>query len=129
MDLFVYGTLRRSVGHPMHAPLRDAARLVGQARVAGVLYRVSSYPGLVLDGGAGWVHGELYELRDLAVLAQLDAYEGAAPDDPEPREFERVRAVVQLEGGGERAAWIYVYAWPTTGLEIIASGHFVQPGG
>lgn len=124
MHLFVYGTLRRSAAHPMHVPLREAARLVGHARVRGVLYRVASYPGLVLEAGGGWVMGELYQLRDLAVLEPLDAYEGAAPHDPEPREFERVRAVAHRLDGGEQEAWVYAYRWPTAGLEIIASGDF-----
>lgn len=129
MHLFVYGTLRRSVAHPMHAPLRETASPLGDARVRGVLYRVASYPGLVLDGGAGWVLGELYYLRDPDVLVQLDAYEGAGPDDPEPREFRRVRARAErLEGleGHEHEVWLYEYGWPTEGMEIIGSGDFLR---
>ena len=124
MHLFVYGTLRRSVAHPMHARLGEAARLVGEARVGGVLYRGGSYPGLVLGEGGGWVLGALYALRDLGVLAQLDADEGATPHDPEPRECERVRTVVQRLDGRELEAWVYTYGWPTAGLEIIVSGIF-----
>lgn len=124
MHLFVYGTLRRSIAHPMHARLEEAACLVGEARVGGVLYRAGSYPGLVLGVGVGWVWGELYALRDLGVLAQLDAYEGATPHDPEPREFERVRTAVQQLDGRETEAWVYTYGWPTAGLEIIVSGSF-----
>jgi gamma-glutamylcyclotransferase (GGCT)/AIG2-like uncharacterized protein YtfP len=130
MHLFVYGTLRRSIAHPMHALLGGTASSLGDARVRGVLYRVASYPGLVLDGGAGWVLGELYSLRDPDVLAQLDAYEGAGPDDSEPREFRRVRTVVEGlggQGGREHEAWLYEYGWPVAGLEIIASGDFLRP--
>src|SRR4029078_4068253 len=68
VNLFVYGTLRRSAAHPMHALLRETASLLGDARVRGVLYRVAEYPGLVLDAGAGWVLGELYRLGDPGVL-------------------------------------------------------------
>lgn len=133
MVLFVYGTLRRSAGHPMHALLRETASPLGPARVRGVLVRVASYPGLVLDGRAGWVQGELYRLRDPAVLEPLDAYEGAGPLDPEPREYRRVRARVQRQGGRvderEQEAWVYEYARPIAGLPIIASGDFLRPEG
>ena len=126
MNLFVYGTLRRSVAHPMHALLRETASPLGDARVRGVLYRVAAYPGIVLDAGAGWVWGELYCLREPGVLEQLDAYEGAGPQDPEPREYRRIRALVERLDGEELEAWIYEYGWPTTGIPIIASGNFLR---
>lgn len=129
MVLFVYGTLRRSAGHPMHTVLRENASLLGPARVRGVLVVVGSYPGLVLDAGAGWVHGELYRLRDPVVLVPLDDYEGAGPLDPEPREYRRVRATVQPLEGGEQEAWVYEYARPIDGLPIIASGDFLRREG
>lgn len=126
MNLFVYGTLRRSAAHPMHALLRESASLLGDARVRGVLHRVAAYPGLVLDPAAGWVHGELYRVRALDVLARLDEYEGAGPLDPEPHEYRRIRTVVQQTDGQEHEAWVYVYAWPTAGFPIIASGDFLR---
>lgn len=127
--LFVYGTLRRSAAHPMHALLRETASPLGDARVRGVLHRVAHYPGLVLDGGAGWVRGELYALRDPDVLVRLDAYEGAGPHDPEPREYRRIRTVVQHDEGHDVDAWLYEYGWPTAGLPIIASGDFLRQDG
>lgn len=126
VNLFVYGTLRRSAAHPMHALLRETASLLGDARVRGVLYRVAAYPGLVLDSAAGWVQGELYRVRSLDVLARLDDYEGAGPLDPEPHEYRRIRTVVQQRSGPEQEAWLYEYAWPTAGFPIIASGDFLQ---
>ena len=128
MKLFVYGTLRRSAAHPMHAVLRESASPLGQARVRGVLYRVTaSYPGLVLVDDAGWVRGELYRPRNSSALARLDAYEGAGPLDPEPREYRRIRTLVWCAEGGEHEAWVYEYGWPTAGLPIIASGDFLRP--
>jgi len=127
VNLFVYGTLLRSAAHPMHALLRETASPLGDARVRGVLYRVAAYPGIVLDAGSGWVSGELYHLRDPGVLERLDAYEGAGPQDPEPREYRRIRALVQRLDGEELEAWIYEYGWPTAGLPIIASGSFLPP--
>jgi gamma-glutamylcyclotransferase (GGCT)/AIG2-like uncharacterized protein YtfP len=126
MVLFVYGTLRRAAGHPMHTVLRENASLFGPARVRGVLVAVASYPGLVLDDGAGWVLGELYRLRDPTVLLPLDTYEGAAPLDPNP-EYRRVRTTVLRLDGSAQAAWVYEYARPIDGLPIIASGDFLQP--
>jgi gamma-glutamylcyclotransferase (GGCT)/AIG2-like uncharacterized protein YtfP len=127
VNLFVYGTLRRSAAHPMHALLRETASSLGDARVRGVLYRVAAYPGLVLDAEAGWVQGELYRLRDPGVLERLDAYEGVGPLDPEPREYRRIRATVQCLDGEEHEAWVYEYGWDPAGLEIIASGDFLRP--
>lgn len=126
MNLFVYGTLRRSPAHPKHALLRETATPLGDARVRGLLYRVAAYPGLVLDATAGWVLGELYRLRDLDVLARLDAYEGAGPHDSEPREYRRIRTVVRCPDGQDVEAWVYEYAWPTAGLPIIATGDFLR---
>ncbi len=126
MHLFVYGTLRRAAGHPMHRSLCAFASLVGEARVRGRLYRIDHYPGLVLDDAAGWVRGELYRLRDLHGLDALDEYEGAGPHDPEPREYRRVQRSVQLLEGGERNAWIYEYRWPTQGRPAIGSGDFLH---
>jgi gamma-glutamylcyclotransferase (GGCT)/AIG2-like uncharacterized protein YtfP len=129
VHLFVYGTLRRSAAHPMHGLLRESASLLGDARVRGVLYRVGAYPGLVLDAAAGWVQGELYRLNDAGVLERLDAYEGAGPLDPEPREYRRIRALVQCLDGEEHEAWVYEYGLETVGLTIIASGDFLRPDG
>lgn len=125
MHLFVYGTLRRSAAHPMHEVLRANASLVGPARARGVLYRVGCYPGMVLDDMAGWVTGELYYLHNVEVLASLDDYEGAGPDDPEPREFRRIEALVEPSGADPRRAWLYVYGWSTKGLAVIGSGDYL----
>ena len=127
VNLFVYGTLRRSAAHPMHALLCETASPLGDAQVRGVLYRVAAYPGLVLDAGAGWVRGELYRLREPGVLERLDVYEGVGPQDPEPHEYRRIRAVVQCLDGEEHEAWVYEYGGDTAGLAIIASGDFMRP--
>lgn len=126
MHLFVYGTLRRDVGHPMHGPLRESAQLVGSARARGILYSIDEqYPGLVLDAAAGWVVGELYRLRDLGVLVPLDEYEGTGEPDPE---FRRVRGSVRSGDGSDREAWIYEYAGSVRGRSVIASGDYLRRG-
>ena len=44
--LFVYGTLRRAVMHPMHATLSRAAEFAGAAMLPGRLYDLGEYPGV-----------------------------------------------------------------------------------
>lgn len=106
--LFAYGTLQE-------ARQRDAVlggaptRVVGRGSVAGTLYDLGEFPGLVA-GGAARVPGTLIELPDETVLPLLDAYEGIADGL-----YRRVRATVQLDSGAEVAAWLYVYLRPVAG--------------
>lgn len=118
--LFVYGTLRSGSGHPMHEVLAAAAEKVGAATVAGRLYRIDWYPGLVTDADAGEVHGDLWRLRDRAVLHTLDDYEGD--------EYER-RTVEVVATAGERiAAFAYVFTAAVEDLVLIASGDWLAQG-
>lgn len=105
--LFVYGSLRRSAGHPMGELLSASAVLEGDAVVRGRLYVVDWYPGLVLDEAGDLVHGELWRLVDASVLARLDEYEGCGKSDPQPHEFRRVCATVERLHGGDATAWVY----------------------
>jgi gamma-glutamylcyclotransferase (GGCT)/AIG2-like uncharacterized protein YtfP len=106
--LFVYGTLMRASGHPMHAELARAGTFVGRAAIRGELVDLGAYPGLVLER-AGEACGELWALHDANALAMLDAYEGIVDDDEAPDRYERVRAEVRLDDGSVYQAW--VYAW------------------
>jgi len=125
--LFVYGTLMRRFGHPMHAALARAAEFVGEASVQGRLHDLGRYPGLVLSGQPGdTVFGELYRLNDAAVLGVLDDYEGCGPGDPEPHDYARRRVSVGADGGTTEA-WVYVYVGPVDGLRRIASGRYAPP--
>lgn len=45
--LFVYGTLRATFDGPMAVWLRRSATPVGPATIAGTLYDIEGYPGLV----------------------------------------------------------------------------------
>ncbi len=131
--LFVYGTLRRAAGHPMHRALLREAEFVGLAGLPGRLYDLGSYPGAVPDAAArGRIAGELYRLpRPQAVLPPLDRYEGCtAPGDqtvPAPsEEYRRVVCRVLREDGGSTAAWVYVYNQPCGGLVPIESGDYLN---
>jgi gamma-glutamylcyclotransferase (GGCT)/AIG2-like uncharacterized protein YtfP len=106
--LFVYGTLRSDSGHAMHDVLAAGATLVGRGVVAGELVDLGEYPGLVLER-AGEVAGEVWELREPALLARLDAYEGIGPDAEVAEAYERTHVRVRLDDGDTIDAW--VYAW------------------
>lgn len=75
--VFVYGTLRRGevndINHQLPAP-----QFIGDSSVAGSLYPLGWYPGLVL-GGPGRVVGEVYAVSpDLET--RLDEIEGLLPE-------------------------------------------------
>jgi gamma-glutamylcyclotransferase (GGCT)/AIG2-like uncharacterized protein YtfP len=45
--LFVYGTLRKEMNHPMYRALSRSAEWVGEANLQGRLYDLGKYPGAV----------------------------------------------------------------------------------
>lgn len=131
--VFVYGTLRRggSNAHRM-----DGAGFVGEARVRGRLYRISWYPGLVLDPTAGWVDGEIWEVT-AEQLRALDEFEGLPEGEREGVEYRRVAASVvpaDREGvwnewrGRGTAAWVWEWKGPTDERHRISNGDWLQPG-
>ncbi|MGN6649486.1 gamma-glutamylcyclotransferase family protein [Trinickia sp.] len=77
--VFVYGTLRageiNDIGLAAARHGISAPRLVGHAAVAGRLYDLGDYPGLVRDDAAGLVRGDVYEI-DEALVPVLDKIEG-----------------------------------------------------
>lgn len=92
--VFVYGTLRRH-GRNDIARYRPSPVFVGEARIAGTLYDLGAYPGIVL-GGAGRVKGEIYRV-DRAVEAALDLLEEVAEDDSGEYIKRRVRVAVSAQ--------------------------------
>lgn len=153
--LFVYGTLRRGVGHPMHKLLSAGAEALGVATYAGRLFDLGPYPGVVPDPTGHWrVTGELYRLHQPeSLLGALDEYEGCAPHSPQPHQYRRVLQPVRLaispDGRAEHPevramcpdgesvqAWVYIYNAPLdflldarrSGARQIESGDYL-PGG
>lgn len=118
--VFVYGTLRRGGSNDWRM---SGASWIGPAEVAGRLYRVDWYPGLVPDPLAGPVTGELHEV-DAAMLAALDDYEGP--------EYRRVRARVALRGavGGDTCeAWLWEWLGDIDETRRLATGDWLAEGG
>lgn len=119
-----YGTLR--AGHKAHARLnlRTALAYVGKCELEGTLYDLGRYPGFV--PGAGRAEGEVYRIRDHALLARLDAFEGYVTRKPERSRF--LRRIVRVSrsrafGSAVRVpAWIYVWNGTTAGRHEVPGG-------
>jgi gamma-glutamylcyclotransferase (GGCT)/AIG2-like uncharacterized protein YtfP len=126
--LFVYGTLRQQVAHPLHTFLVYSADFIGLGYVQAKLYVVEHYPGAVLtDDPTSRVLGEVYLLRrPEKVLNKLDAYEGCTRDYPQPHEYKRKKVSVKLENGPNITAWMYEYNLPTKNLKLIPSGDYLD---
>src|SRR5882724_5849549 len=126
--LFVYGTLMRGFDHPMAQLLARSADFIGEARCRGRLYLIKHYPGLVLSEAAGdVVFGELYRLRQPAeLLREFDMYEACGEGFAEPTEYVRQMLTVTRDDGAASEAWTYIYNWPVTNLQHIASGRFME---
>jgi len=126
-NLFVYGSLLARAGHPMGERLAREARSIGEACVAGRLYRVSWYPGLV-EGtkSSERVHGEVYALDDPArSLLWLDAYEGVAEGGNGSADYARAERTARLARGGEVRVWVYVYRGDVSDLTIVPGGRWL----
>ncbi len=107
--LFVYGTLRRGAHrggkvNPFAVRLENEAAWLGEARAPGRLYQVNpDYPGMAWpESDAEWVKGEVWGFSDPELWRALDDYEG--------EEYQRVTCTVTMADGGQRAAWVYLYA-------------------
>jgi len=115
--LFVYGTLKRGFSNPWSRRLWSHARFAGEASLPGRLYDLGPFPAFVEDASSGTlVHGEVAELSDPGLLAQLDHYEGA--------QYARLLRRVRMHGGGEREAWVYVWHAPLANARFIPGGRW-----
>lgn len=125
--LFVYGTLRQGIGHPMHQQLAAHANFVAMARYQARLYQLSYYPGAVPSANiVDQVVGELYQLvQPKLILPVLDEYEECGEGFAKPQEYRRELQQVTLENGGSVSAWVYIYNRNTSGLQQIQSGDFL----
>lgn len=109
--LFAYGTLREARQRAL--VLRGTpSRALGTGTVAGALYDLGRYPGLL--PGTDPVPGTIIELGDEGALARLDEFEGVAEGL-----YIRQRTTVRLDGGGAVETWVYRYAQPVIGRRRI----------
>ncbi len=128
-QLFVYGTLRSDPSHEMFHILARHAKFLGEARVAGRLFDLGEYPGMVLQPSDSYVKGELYDIQTdhwNEVIEQLDRYEGCTDSDPQPHEYCREVVQAKLTNGRTIKAWAYVLNRPVAGLSEITSGDYLS---
>lgn len=123
--VFVYGTLRRGASNHFRM---DGAEFVAAASARGRLYRIDWFPGLLLDGAAGVIRGEVFAVgADL--LAELDRFEGVSADENQGGEYRRVRTPVTTESGKTLAAWVWEWLGPVDESMRVNSGDWLlEPG-
>lgn len=124
--LFVYGTLRRVSGHPMHQLLRRHARFIGTATIGGRLYDLGPYPGVVESADeCDQVQGEVYRLAAIdRVLRELDRYEGYDEAAPLGSLFIRRTASARLTDNARCPVWVYFFNRPLGAARRIVSGDY-----
>jgi len=106
MDMvFVYGTLMKGYGN--HRNYLSHSEFLGAGEITGyALYAVSSFPGIVPQGGAK-VKGEVYNV-DQDTLKRLDCLEGEGSL--------YLRKQVEILMNGQRVqAWTYIWNHETRG--------------
>jgi gamma-glutamylcyclotransferase (GGCT)/AIG2-like uncharacterized protein YtfP len=106
--VFVYGTLRRRGSNAFRM---KGARFVGQGYVAGKLYTVSWYPGLVLERTGSIVTGEVFRVGPEQLHA-LDEFEGLAAGEMEGSEYQRLKVECVIESATmDDTVLVWAYEW------------------
>lgn len=119
--VFVYGTLRRGEVNDINT-LTPAPTFIGPARLAGTLYPMGWYPGLVL-GGEQQVVGEVYAVLP-ALEDRLDEIEGLLPEPS--GEYAKREVTVESERGPLQC-FVYEIAAPLVAhLEPLPDGDWLQ---
>ncbi|MEJ7688367.1 MAG: gamma-glutamylcyclotransferase family protein [Variovorax sp.] len=115
--VFVYGTLRKGERNDITRYL-PMPRHVADGHIAGTLYDLGSYPGVVL-GGPGRVAGEIYAIAS-NVEAQLDLLEEVQPDGS----GEYIKREVAVTVGDDRLACLVYEIHPgrIEGRTVVAGG-------
>jgi gamma-glutamylcyclotransferase (GGCT)/AIG2-like uncharacterized protein YtfP len=127
--VFVYGTLRRGDDNDI-TRLHPPPRHVGNAVIAGTMYHLGAYPGVILaqpgagrDGAtAGGIMGEVYAIEP-ALEAKLDEIEMIYPQQRD----EYFKRHIEVTVGGQRVDCIVYEINPAyvLGRPVIVSGDWV----
>jgi gamma-glutamylcyclotransferase (GGCT)/AIG2-like uncharacterized protein YtfP len=124
--LFIYGTLLPAFDNPMSKWLQRNSEPISEGYMAGLLYKVSDYPGAVyIHNGVTKVFGLILKMEDSKeVLTQLDIYENVNIENPQHGEY--IRRLVMINGldGLRRKCWVYLFNNDVINLEIIKSGDY-----
>ncbi len=120
--VFVYGTLRRGGSNDI-VRRHPEARYVAAADIAGTLYHLGAYPGVVLlaatDGASPRVKGEIYRITP-RIESALDMLEEVAEDGS----GEYVKRQVDVETGATTLRCLVYEIHPSriAGRNVVASG-------
>lgn len=126
--VFVYGTLRRGDVRDI-TRLRPAPQFVGLASVAGVLYDLGPYPGVLL-GGPARVTGEVYAIS-AELERQLDVIEEVWPQQTGEYRKQAVRVRLDqpqaLSGAVELDCLVYeINPARAVGQSVITGGDWLD---
>lgn len=133
--VFVYGTLRRGDDNDI-TRFTPAPTWVGPASIAGRMYHLGAYPGVVLAAGAsggaqgqsvGQVVGEVYAIS-ASVERQLDALEEVYPQEKGSQSGEYFKREIDVDVHGQRLRCIVyeINADRIKGCRVILSGDWVK---
>lgn len=124
--LFCYGTLLRDTAPQSVAALCRRLPRLAAASVAGALYDLGSYPGLVLAGAGdddqATVRGEIVVVQCASDWLRLDAYEGVDRGQPGRSLYNRLRTTATTDAGEKVQCWVYVFNRDVTHAAKIDSG-------
>lgn len=127
--VFVYGTLRRGDDNDI-TRLLPSPRYVGNTVIAGVMYHLGDYPGVILaqppvdhDGVMGLIVGEVYAIQP-ALEAKLDEIEMIYPQQRD----EYFKRDIQVTVAGQRLDCIVyeINAAYVQNKPVIGSGDWVK---
>jgi gamma-glutamylcyclotransferase (GGCT)/AIG2-like uncharacterized protein YtfP len=120
--VFVYGTLRRGGSNDFRMA---GAEFITAGTVAGRIYRIDWYPGLVLDDAGDEIHGEVYAV-DEELLADLDLFEGLSAGEIEGSEYRRVPATVVCKDSRILTAWVWEWLGITDESQRLHDGDWLK---
>jgi gamma-glutamylcyclotransferase (GGCT)/AIG2-like uncharacterized protein YtfP len=125
-QLFVYGSLRSGFKSPAFEYISQYFTFIANAKVKGLLFDMGEYPAAVPTQEDVFIVGELYTINNTDefgfAIAQLDDYEGVAPEEGQDVLFKREQATIYHHDGSKTTAWIYWFNGNTTGKPKIESG-------
>jgi gamma-glutamylcyclotransferase (GGCT)/AIG2-like uncharacterized protein YtfP len=120
--VFVYGTLRK--GGSNHFRMAGA-RFLTTGTLAGRMYRIDWYPGIVLDESGDEIRGEVYEV-DPELLAALDVFEGVSAGAGEGCEYRRVQTRVVATDSRILTAWVWEWLGMTDESQRLTDGDWLK---
>lgn len=118
--VFVYGTLRQGGANDI-TRLAPPPRLVGKGSIAGTMFDLGRYPGVVLGGG-GRVVGEVYAIEP-ALERLLDEIEEIYPQQTD--EYFRREVEVVLDGQAVPCLVYEINSVYVAGKPVLAQGDWM----